>query len=53
MTDGDEIAKALCRLFTEIAERERKKAIQKDDYGTALIASFAEGFFKEAERSIN
>lgn len=52
MTDEEEIGKALCRVFAEIAEREKKKAIQKDDYGGALIASFIEGLFKEAEKSI-
>ena len=52
MTNEDEVTKALCRLLAEIAEREKKKAIQKDDYGGALIASFVEGLFKEAEKSI-
>jgi hypothetical protein len=52
MTDGDEIGKALCRTFFEIAEREKKKAIQNDDYGVALVASIFEGVFKEAEKSL-
>ena len=52
MTNGGEIGKALCRAFAEIAEREKKKAIQEDDYGGALIASFVEGLFKEKEKSI-
>lgn len=32
-------------------ERERKKAISSDDYGTALVATIFEGIFKEAEKS--
>lgn len=52
MTNGDEIGKALCRTLAEIAEREKKKAIQKDDYGGALIASFLEGLFKDAEKTM-
>jgi len=52
MTNGEEIGKALCRAIAEIAEREKKKAIQKDDYGGALIASYLEGLFKEAEKTM-
>lgn len=51
MSSGNEIEKAFCRVLAEIADREKKKAIQNDDYGNALIASFVEGLFKEAERS--
>ena len=47
-----ELNKALCRLLREIAERERKKAISSDDYGTALVATIFEGIFKEAELAI-
>lgn len=53
MTDGNEVGKAFCRVLAEIAEREKKKAIQNDDYGSALIATMLESFFKEAERSFN
>lgn len=52
MTNQEEISKALCRAFVEIAEREKKKAIQNDDYGGALVVSIFEGLFKEAEKSI-
>jgi hypothetical protein len=52
MSEGKEIEKALCGLLAEIADREKKKAIQNDDYGTALIAGFVKGLFKEAEKSI-
>jgi len=37
--------------LAEIAERERKKAVQKDNYGDALVASIFEGIFREAECS--
>jgi hypothetical protein len=52
MSEGKEIEKALCRLIAEIADREKKKAIQNDDYGTALTASFVEGLFKEADNRL-
>jgi phage baseplate assembly protein W len=51
MADEDEVAQALCRVLTEIAEREKRKALQRDDYGSALVASIFEGIFKEAEHS--
>ncbi len=50
---SDEISKALCRVLAEIAEREKKKAIQNDEYGNALVATIFEGLFREAERSFN
>lgn len=51
MSSENEIEKALCRVLAEIAEREKKKAIQVGDYGDALIAGFMEGLFREAETS--
>lgn len=51
MTESSEISKALCKVLAEIAERERKKAVQDDNYGDALVASIFEGIFREAERS--
>lgn len=51
MSDENEIKKALCRTLAEIAEREKKKAIQDGNYLDALIAGFADGFFKKAEKS--
>jgi len=53
VTEGNEVGKALCRVLAEIAEREKKKAIQNDNYGGALVATIFEGFFKEAERSFS
>jgi len=53
MTDSDELAKALCRLFAEIAEKEKRKAIESDDYGTAFVAAVFEGLFNEARRPLD
>jgi hypothetical protein len=50
--ENTELNKALCRLLIKIAEREKKKAISLDDYGTALVATIFEGIFKEAEVDI-
>jgi len=50
-SDIDEIGKALCKVLAEIAEREKKKAVEIDDYGQALVAALFEGFFKEAMHS--
>lgn len=47
-----ELNRALCRTLIEIAEREKKKAISSDDYGTALVAAIFESIFKEAEAAI-
>jgi len=51
MTENNEIGKSLCRTLALIARREKEKAIEKDDYGNALVATIFEGFFKEAENS--
>lgn len=53
MIERDEISKAFCKLLAEIADQEKKKAIQRDDYGSAFIATIFEGLFKEAENSFN
>ena len=50
--ENKELGKALCRLLAMIAEREKKKAINSDDYGTALVVTIFEGLFKEAELTI-
>ena len=51
LNNNNEVGKALCRLFVEIAKREKGKAIKMDDYATAFIAAILEGIFKEAELS--
>lgn len=49
MSDENEIIKALFETLAEIAEREKKKAIQKGEYMDAIFAGFAQGFFKQAK----
>ena len=51
--ENRELNKAVCRLFREIAEREKKKAISSDDYRTAFVATILEGILREAELSIH
>ena len=51
--ENAELNKVICRLFREIAEREKKKAIDSDDYGTAFVAAVVEGILKEVELAIN
>lgn len=51
--ENRELHRVICDLVREIAEREKKKAISADDYGTAFVAAIFEGIFKEAESSIN
>jgi len=53
IAESNEISKAICRVLAEIAESEKKKAIQNDDYGNALVATIFEGIFKEAELSFS
>ena len=48
MTENKEILKNLYALFQELAEREKKKAIEANDYGVAFISAILEGMFKEA-----
>ena len=46
--ENKEILKSIYALFQGIAEREKKKAIEADDYGVAFISAILEGMFKEA-----
>lgn len=48
VTENKEMLKNLYVLFQEIAEREKKKAIETSDYGVAFISAILEGIFKEA-----
>ena len=50
--ENRELNKAICRLFREIAEREKKNAISSDDYATAFVAAIIEGILRAAELSI-
>ena len=51
--ENREIQKVICGFVREVAEREKKKAISTDDYGTALVAAIIEGIFRESESSVN
>ncbi len=53
MSGENEIKRALCKTLAEIAEKEKKKAIQNGEYMDAIFAGFVEGFFKQAERSFD
>jgi len=52
MSTKDEIMKGIFELLAEIAEREKKKAINKDEYVDAAILQISESLFKEAKKSI-
>jgi hypothetical protein len=53
MPENNEIAKGLLNLFAEIAEREKKNAISKREYGDASVATVLEIIFKEARKSLD
>jgi hypothetical protein len=53
LSGKNEIKKAFCKTLAEIAEKEKKKAIQNGEYTDAIFAGFVEGFFKQAERSFD
>jgi hypothetical protein len=53
LSGENEVKKALCKTLAEIAEKKKKKAIQKGEYIDALFAGFVEGFFRQAERSFD
>lgn len=46
--ENRELSEAVCRLFREIVEREKKKAIRLDDYATAFVCAILEGILREA-----
>ena len=47
MVNGEEIADALLGAIAEILKKEKEKAIQSENYGGALAASFFEGIARE------
>ena len=52
MSAKDEITRSVLELLAEIANREKKKAVNRDDYFDAFIAQVLESWFKEARKSI-
>jgi len=51
LSDGEEIMAAIYRTLAQIAEKEKQKAINEDNYGSAFFIGILEGIFKEAEKS--
>jgi len=49
---NSELNIAIIVLFKEIAEKEKKKAIESSDYAKAFVAAIIEGILREAELSI-
>lgn len=52
MTNGEEINRGICKTLVEILERQKKKAIECDNYEDALILSFISGLIRETEKSL-
>jgi len=52
MSSESEVKKLVLELLAEIAKREKKKAIEKDDYVNAGLAAVFEGWFKDALKSM-
>lgn len=53
MSNGEEIEAAIYKTLAQIAEREKLKAVQRDEYGKAFFIGILEGIFREAAISIN
>jgi hypothetical protein len=53
MSVNNEITKGVLELLVEIANREKKKAITRDDYFDAFLAQVLESWFKDARKSID
>jgi hypothetical protein len=51
LMENQELNKAIFGLFREIAEKEKKKALNSNDYATAFVAAIIEGLLREAELS--
>jgi hypothetical protein len=52
MPEKEQITKGILELLAEIAAREKKKAINKDEYFDAFLATVFESWFKEASKSV-
>lgn len=50
MKENKEIYQNLSRLFEEIATREKRRAIESDDYGTAFILAILEVYSEKLRR---
>jgi len=47
-SEDNEILKNLFKLLEEIANREKRKSIRSNDYGSAFMLAVLEGIFKQA-----
>jgi len=45
--------KGVLELLTEIASREKKKAVEKNEYIDAFLAQILESYFKGARKSLD
>ena len=50
---NNEIAKGVFELLTDIANKEKRKAVEKNDYFNAFVAQIFESYFKSARKSLD
>ena len=50
MEKENEIAAAILGILCEISKKEKEKAVQKENYPTAIAASVFEGIFRELSK---
>jgi hypothetical protein len=50
--ENKELNKTIFRLFKDIAEREKKRAVDSGDYVAAFVAAIVEGIARDAEFTI-
>jgi histone H3/H4 len=50
---NNEIAKGILEVLTEIANKEKRKAVEKNDYFNAFLAQIFESYFKNARKSLD
>jgi len=47
--ENSELKIAILGLFKEIVQREKKKAIESDDYAKAFVTAIIEGILRQTE----
>ena len=53
LTENNDILRNLVKLLEEIANREKRKAVAVDDYGSALVLAILEGVLKNASSTLS
>ena len=53
VSTNSEITKGVLELLAEIAKREKKKAVTRNDYFDAFLAQVLESWFRDARKSIS